>query len=313
MQEIETNQHVSKSDDQVDLRELFFILYDGKWIIVFITTCLSIIGVIYSLLLPNIYESRALLVPANSSGSISSALRGYSGLAGLAGVSLPAETENNSKKAIAKIPTLSFFESDILPNIFLPDLKALNYWDSKRNILIYDESIYNKDTNSWIVDPSNSKKGIPTVQESHKAFKERISVSEDVKTGFVKISTKHESPFVAQKWNELIVTQINSFYRDQDKIKSEKAVSYLNQKIATTNFSEVKKSIAELLSEETQKLTLIEANDFYVFEYIDSPAAMEKKSEPSRALICILFALLGGIISVLIVLIKHYIFKKQFT
>ena len=44
----------------------------------------SIIGVIFSLLLPNIYESKALLDPANSSSSISGALGGYGSLAGLA-------------------------------------------------------------------------------------------------------------------------------------------------------------------------------------------------------------------------------------
>ena len=34
-------------------------------------------GVIYSLCLPNIYESKALLVPVNPSSSISGALGGY--------------------------------------------------------------------------------------------------------------------------------------------------------------------------------------------------------------------------------------------
>ena len=45
--------------------------------------------------------------------------------------------------------------------------------------------------------------------------------------------------------------------------------------------------MAELQQQEIQKLTLMEASEFYVFEYIDPPAVMEKKSEPSRAMICI--------------------------
>ena len=45
---------------------------------------------------------------------------------------------------------------------------------------------------------------------------------------------------------------------------------------------------AEELQEQIQKLTLIEANEFYVFEYIDPPAVMEKKSDPNRKLICII-------------------------
>ena len=152
---------------------------------------------------------------------------------------------------------------------------------------------------------------MPTSQESFKAFKGLLTINEDIKTGFVKISIKHQSPFIAKQWTELLVNQINSFYRQKDKIESEKAVSYLNKKIATTNLSEIKMSIAELLQEETQKLTLIEANEFYVFDYIDSPAAMEKKSEPKRSYYMHLFALMGGIISIFVVLLKHYIFNRK--
>jgi len=78
-----------------------------------------------------------------------------------------------------------------------------------------------------------------------------------------------------------------------------------------TGLSEIKQVIAQLLQEETKKLTLIEANQYYVFDYIDPPAIMELKSEPKRALIFILIALLGGMLSVVIVLIRHYVFIKK--
>ena len=78
-----------------------------------------------------------------------------------------------------------------------------------------------------------------------------------------------------------------------------------------TNLSEVKEAISQLLQEETKKLALIEANQLYVFDYIDPPAVMEKKSEPNRAFIVIFSALLGGMLSVILVLIKHYFFRLR--
>ena len=78
-----------------------------------------------------------------------------------------------------------------------------------------------------------------------------------------------------------------------------------------TILTEIKEALAELLQEETKKLTLIEANQYYVFDYIDPPAVMEEKSEPNRALICILSALLGGLLSILIVLIRHYAYIEK--
>ena len=312
MQESYSNKHPNDFDDEIDLRELFYVLLEGKWIIVSLTAFVSIIGVIYSLLLPNIYESKAMLVPANSSSGISGALGSYSGLAGLAGISLPSDgVEGNSAKAIQKISSLSFFENNILPNIHLPDLMAIESWNSKTNIVVFDESIYDTNSNTWIRDYSYPQQQIPSSQESYEVFKQHLSLNEDKKSSFITLSIKHQSPFVAKQWVELVVNEVNAFYRQKDKSESEKAVNYLNQQISMTGLSEIKQVLAQLLQEETKKLTLIEANQYYVFDYIDPPAVMEKKSEPKRALICILSALLGGMLSVLLVLIRHYAFNKK--
>jgi hypothetical protein len=315
MQEAHSNKHPNDFDDEIDLRELFYVLLEGKWIIVSLTTFVSIIGVIYSLSLPNIYESKAMLAPVNSSSGISGALGSYSGLAGLAGISLPSgDGEGNSAKAIQKISTLSFFKNNILTNIYLPDLMAFKSWNSKTNTAAFDESIYDTSSNSWIRDFTYPKQQIPSAQESFRVFKtQHLSLSEDKKSGFITLVVKHQSPFIAKQWAELVVNEVNAFYRQKDKSESEKAVSYLNQQISMTGLSEIKLVIAQLLQEETKKLTLIEANKYYVFDYIDPPAVMEQKSEPKRATICILIALFGGILSILLVLVRHYVVKEKIS
>ena len=315
MQEAHSNKHPNDFDDEIDLRELFYVLLEGKWIIFSVTSFVSIVGVIYSLLLPNIYESEAMLVPVNSSSGISGALGSYSGLAGLAGISLPSGgDEDNSAKAIQKIGSLSFFENNILKNIYLPDLMAFKSWNSQTNTAAFDESIFDTNSNTWVRDYSYPQQQIPSAQESFRVFKtEHLSLSEDNNSGFITLSIKHQSPFVAKQWAELVINEVNAFYRQKDKLESEKAVIYLNQQILTTGLSEIKQVIAQLLQEETKRLTLIEANQYYVFDYIDPPAVMEQKSEPKRSLICILSALLGGMLSSLLVLIRHYVFKKKIS
>ncbi len=313
MQEANSNKHSNNFDDEIDLREFFYVLLEGKWMIISVTAVVSIIGVIYSLLLPNIYQSKAILVPVNSSSGISGTLGSYSGLAGLAGISLPSGGDgDNSVKAKQKISSLSFFENNILKNIHLPDLMAVKSWNSKTNTLTFDASIYDTNSNTWTRNFSYPRKQVPSTQESFDVFKSKhLSIREDNKTGFITLSIKHQSPFVAKQWVELIVNEINTLYRQKDKLDSEKAVTYLNQQISTTGLSEIKQVLAELLQEETKKLTLIEANQYYVFDYIDPPAVMEKKSEPKRALISILSALLGGILGSLFVIIRHYAFSSK--
>tara|TARA_B100001057_G_scaffold496521_1_gene598203 strand:+ start:816 stop:1757 length:942 start_codon:yes stop_codon:yes gene_type:complete len=313
MQEAHNNKH-SNDFDEIALRELFNVLLEGKRIIVSLTAFASIIGVIYSLLLPNIYESKTILAPVNPSSGISGALEGYSGIAGLAGIRLPSGgDEGNSAQAIQKISSLSFFENHILANIYLPNLMAVKSWNSKTNTVSYDENTYDTSTNTWIRDYSYPQQQIPSAQESFEVFKEHLILSEDKKSGFIILSIKHQSPLVAKQWAELIVNQVNYFYRQKDKTESQKAVSYLNQQISMTSLSEIKEVLAQLLQEETKKLTLAEANQYYVFNYIDPPAVMENKSEPKRALICIISILLGVMLSIVIVLIQHYGHKDKIT
>ena len=306
MQEVYNTKHPNDFEDEIDLRELFNVILKGKWLIVSLTAFASIIGVIYSLLLPNIYESKALLVPIKSSSSISGGLGGYSGLAGLAGISLTSGSdEGNTVKAIKKVSSLSFFKDNILTNIYLPDLMAVKSWNSKTNTVVFDENIYNANSNIWV------NQQTPSAQRSYAAFKSKLSLNVDKNTGFVTLSIKHQSPFVAKQWASLVIDEVNSYYRLKDKLESERAVSYLNKQIAMTSLSEIKQVLAQLLQEETKKLTLIEANQFYVFDYIDPPAVMEKKSEPKRFLFAILSLLLGGALSIILVLIRHYVMRNK--
>jgi len=299
-------------DDEIDLREILQAIFKGKWIILILTTCAAIISLFYSLSLPNIYQSKAILVAHQSSGGTSGALQGMGNLANLAGVTLPTQgADSNSAKAIKKINTLSFFENSILPNISLHELMATKSWNPQTNILAFDEEIYDVSSKKWVRNFSPPKEVIPSAQESFKVFKNQFSISEDREGGFVTLQVKHHSPYVAKKWAVLLVDEINLFYRKKDKAEAEKAISYLNTQIVKTNLTEIKQVFASLLQQETQKLMLTEAGQSYVYEYLDPPAVMEIKSEPKRDIICILGTLLGGLFSIFFVLTRFYFFKNE--
>ena len=58
----------NRFDDEIDLRELFGVLWAGKGIITAITAFAAALSVAYALFLPNIYESKALLAPKGEGG-----------------------------------------------------------------------------------------------------------------------------------------------------------------------------------------------------------------------------------------------------
>ena len=293
----------SFTEDEIDIKKLLQILWHGKIFIVALTSIFSITAVIYSLILPNVYQSNGLLSPVAESSS-SQALGNIGGLASLAGIDISSGTGGNVTKSLQKARTFSFFRDNILPNIFLPDLVAMGSWDEENNTIIYNEEIFNQKTQTWSHLPSN--------QKSHKLFLDITNLKEN-NNGFVTVSVKHRSPYIAQAWTELIVEQLNDFYRTKDKLEAQLAIDFLNTQMLQTRHTEIKQVIAQLIQQKMQQLTLIEANKFYVFSYLDSPLVMEEKVEPNRKSISILGAVLGGLLGVLIILIQHYLgYRKSY-
>jgi len=288
--------------DEIDLKALFKRILNGKRLIIASTVLFSIIAVIYSLTLSNIYQSTALLSPVGEQSSSSQSLNNIGGLASLAGISISSASGLNSTKAITKITTLSFFEENILPNIFLPDLMAVSTWDEENNSVIYKDSLYSVQTGKW--------NKIPHPQKSYEAFLKKLQVSQDYDTKFLTISFKHESPHIAKEWTELVVNQINDSFRARDKLEAESAMNFLYTQMALTSYTEIKEVVAQVLKQKMQQLALIEANEFYVFSYLDQPAVAKEKIEPSRSSISILGALFGFMLGVLIVLVRGY-FKED--
>ena len=83
-------------------------------------------------------------------------------------------------------------------------------------------------------------------------------------------------------------------------------MDFLNAQIAKTSYTEINQVIAQLLQNKIQQLTLIEANESYVFSFLDPPMVMEQKTEPNRASICILGFILGGMLSILFVFVREF-------
>tara|TARA_A100001388_G_C28756220_1_gene495083 strand:- start:1059 stop:1976 length:918 start_codon:yes stop_codon:yes gene_type:complete len=287
--------------EEIDLKEIFSAIWQGKYLIVSLAASFSILAMIYSLSLPNIYQSKALLSPVGED-NINNTFQNYSGLASLAGINIsPQGKDKNTLRALEKVNSFSFFKENILPKIFLPDLVAVDSWNANENIIEYDDNLYNQNLDKWI-----AKSEIPSEQESFKVFKEILNVTKDINTGFVTISVRHKSPIVSMEWTELVVKELNYFFRSKDKLEAEAAMIYLNNQIARTNFVEVKQAIAQVLQQKTQQLALIEVTDFYIFEYIDPPKVEEEKDEPSRSLISILGLILGTIFGISFVIFNYY-------
>ena len=295
-------------DDEIDLKELFAVLWDGKTFISAITGSAAIISVLIALWLPNIYTASALLAPAENSGSgLSGLMKQYGGLASLAGVSLPGGEEGSrAQLGMELMKSRAFISGFVERHDILPELMAVESWEQSSGEVIFDAQVYDAAAKTWVRDVEPPQLPQPSAQEAHKTFIEILGISEDKQTGYVSVSIEHQSPVVAAQWVSWLVEDVNNAVKMQDVSEATKSIEYLKQQAAKTSLADLQTVFFELIQSQTETVMLAEVRPEYVFKTIDPAVVPEEKSKPSRALICVLGTLLGGMLGVVIVLIRHY-------
>ena len=298
----------SVMDDEIDLKELFTVLWSGKWLISAITSVAAAASVAIALMLPNIYTANTLLAPAEQSGGGMSALmQQYGGLASLAGVSLPGgEDGSRAQLGIQLMKSLAFIGDFVERRDILPELMAVESWDAGSGQIVFDLESYDAASETWVREVEAPKLPTPSAQEAHKAFSGILGVSQDKQTGYVTVSIEHQSPNVAAQWVNWLVEDVNTAVKSQDVAEAEKSIEYLREQVTNTSLADLQAVFFDLIQSQTETVMPAEVRQEYVFKTIDPAVAPEEKSKPSRALICVLGTLLGGMLSVVIVLIRHY-------
>ena len=304
---------LNQYDDEIDLRELFAVLWAGKIKIIVITAVFAVASVIYALSVPNQYKATALLAPAQSDGGgLSGALGQLGGLASLAGVSLGGGESGEAQIAQEIMKSWSYIEGFIADNNIAVEVYAAEGWSKGSNELQIDDDLYDTETKTWSVEnDTTGEVGPPSSWKLFESFSERLTVSEDKKSGLVSVSIEYYSPQIAKQWVDLYVQSVNRFMQQRQVDKVTRNINYLQEQIEKTSIAQMQEVFYTIIEEQTKNKMLAEASPEYAFVAVGPSMVPELKSQPKRALICILGTLLGGMLSVLMVLIMHYAKKSD--
>ena len=295
--------------DEIDLAELWRAIWSGKLLIIAISGIFAISSIIYAINQPNIYRATTLLAPASEqggAGGLAKMAGQFGGLASLAGINLGSGGTDRTGLALEVLKSRVFIENFIAKHQLLVPLMAANNWDVNSNTLTIDDEVYNVETKAWLREVKAPKKTEPSSWEAFEAFKEILSVNTDKESGMVTLAIEHYSPEVASQWLLWLVDDINSTIREQDKVEAQNSIDYLSNKLQETQLADMQTVFYQLIEEQTKTIMLAEVSKEYVLKTIDPANAPEEKAKPKRALIVVLGTILGGILSVLIVLIRYF-------
>lgn len=301
-------------DDEIDLSELWKAIWAGKFIIVAVSLTFSIASVVYALAQPNIYKASVLLAPADESssgGGLSQMAGQFGGLASLAGINLAGGGTDKTGLALEVLKSRYFIEKFINKHNLQVPLMAAENWNRKSNLLLINPEIYNETSQKWLREADFPITSEPSSWEMYEEFSQLLNIEQDKETGMITISIDYYSPQAAIQWLTWLVDDINAEIRQQDKSEAQNSIDYLQSKLEITKLADMQTVFYQLIEEQTKTIMLAEVSNEYVLKTIDPANAPDNKDKPKRALIVVLGTMLGGMLSVLIVLVRYFTNKPN--
>ncbi len=298
---LSTFQDPNSRSDEIDLRELFGILWQGKWWIIGITFLFAVAGVAYALSLPNMYESEGIYASVQNEGGGGGGGQ-LGGLAAIAGVSLGAGESDDIDQAMELVVSWPFLERVIDKHNLKPLIMAVKGWDREADELIWDGEIYDPIREEWLRQPAKDIEAEPSSYETYVAFRSLFSASFDEKAGMLNVVAEHYSPQVAKRLVDILIVEINYTFRSRDIMESKRSIDYLEGRILETSIAGMQSVFYGMIETHIKKLMLAELDEEYLLKTIVETRVAEIKSGPKRAVIA-LFCLMLGFLGVVITLL----------
>jgi|TARA_B110000003_G_C16510003_1_gene480813 LPS O-antigen subunit length determinant protein (WzzB/FepE family) len=299
------NSHVNEHVDEIDIKEIFTVLWDKKFLIFFLVSLFTFGSIIYALTAPKIWVSDTVIALSSKEGqgrSSSNAL-GMATMAGLA-VSGGTGVDKKAQLVMTSIHSRDFIKHIMsLPNT-LPELMATESYDELEQTSNFNSSIYNIENNEWV-------QGKPPFYLIQTEYNNAVSSFYDpLGTGFIYISVKHRSPVFAQKFLNLLILEINNLLRAQDLFEAEASLEYLYDQLNKVTQSEVLESITQLIENQLRTKMIANIRDDYAIYAVDTPHLPELRFSPQRTKIVFFGIIMGLIVSIITVLGRHYLIKS---
>jgi uncharacterized protein involved in exopolysaccharide biosynthesis len=267
----------------IDLFKFWGVLVVGKWLIIGSVMIFAVLGCAYSLLAAERYRAEVVIAPVKEERS-SGAIGGFGALASLAGWNL---NDSSGREAVAMLGSKKFIRDFIGANGLLPALFA-EKWDATAH--------------RW---KPGSRSPEPDVVDGAEFFFDHVlTLTSDRDTGYVTLAVEWEDPKQAADWATKLVVSVNETKRRRDLDEAQQKLDYLADQLKTTALLESKQAISRLIEEQINAMTIAHARSEYAFRVIDPAIAPKRPTWPQPTLIVIAAAILGGLLGVLLVLLR---------
>ncbi len=272
-------------EDEIDLFELFEIIWKKRVFVGVITTLITVAAIIYALIATPIYRSKATILPVSSSGSSISIPSEIMGLASMAGISIP--TSSGKGEIIVRLKSSLLYENIIKKYNLLPILFA-EKWDVT--------------SKKWTTDTPP-----PTLEDGIRTLKDMVNISEERKEGSIEVSVDFKEPEEAARLVKLILEETKRLIIKNTVDRAKKTLKQLKSILPTVEDPFIQQKIYALMAKQLETISLAKAGESFAFIVVDPPRVPEKRIKPKRKLIVVVAFVSGFILSIFLAFFMEWI------
>lgn len=263
-----------------------------NFLLLFSITCLtSLIAILFSYQITPVFQAEVVALPGGSVGERNRTIpSSVSGIASLAGITIPSADEDNVLASIAIAESKKFNILFVNSENMLPVLFKEN-WDNTNK--------------SW---KNNDK---PTDLAAFSEFRDHYSISYDTRDKIIRFIFNWDDPVIAANVANKFVGAVNKYTQNQVINESEKSISYLKTSLSKTTLVGLRAVLYNLIENQTQRMMLANVIDDYTFKIIDPALPPMGRIKPVRTQIATIGFIFGIILSVIVALIKETFFTKK--
>lgn len=269
--------HSFAQDDEIDLMQIFEVIYNNKVLIGIITAVITVATAVVSLVMTPQFEAKSVIVPTSKPKEVGSGLEAVALQFGLTAPISPnlAEIVNilNSNtlydRIIKKYNLLEvFFEKDKLAN----KTELEKYW---MGIRLFKNDI--------------------------------VKVTTKQKEGLIELSVKYKDPQLASKFNQMILEELTEYMTSEARRVAETNKKYLEEQLVKVADPFIKAKIYTLIAQQIEIIMMSEVKENFAFKVLDYPLVPDKRVSPKRTQMVVIAFVSALILAIFVVFIKEYI------
>lgn len=292
-------------NDEIDLKEFILTLWRGKYLIILI----SVLGIFFSSIYlhgaERSYSVIAIFKPVTEDGGGTN-LSGMSGLASLAGISLPTSSGSDIKEYKKLI-----FSEEVAERVFANTNLIVNLFKSEWN---HATKSFEAPRHGELGDFKQKIRSILTGEEKRKYIPpnpKRLSmlmngslvISQIKGTSFFSISTDTNKPELMLELISNASQETDTLLKERFFVTAEDTLEFYYKKLVTSRAPEHREALAKLISAEDQQLMLASKSSNFVVEPLTTPSVSLYPTSPKSALTLAIGCVLGVFLGAIVVLI----------